>query len=359
MIELYIILTLLGFGYILKEKRDLFTSPTNIKKNLDPNEVPSYNNIYDSNAMEAAKLTEFEAATKSYQQSIGLEKDRVINREYIRSQLADMEIPADKFHKQTVQPFYRGTANTANQSTSHIMENFGALNTQDVLHLPKKEVEAFFQPENNVNNGNNVEKDFNEAASRYKTNVSNKQNNVLPFEQIRVGPGLNIKTVCPNTGGFHQFETADIVRKSVKTIDDMRVGNRVQETHVGQMIESVQKEKRRAEIKEISNRKPNTFFEMTEDMYFKTTGANLQPRQQSEFPKKETNRISSVEYVGNIYKNNRQNVNTENMMFKNSKKESKDCSELTTSLPYNPNKIHIVENYLAKRTRRLSHSSRT
>ena len=86
----------------------------------------------------------------------------------------------------------------------------------DVIFKHKKETKMFFKPEKNTEVfGQKVSRDI----SRYEPAVSATKNNILPFEQIKVGKGLNKSADQLSTDvGFH-----DSYRPAQKNVDQLRV----------------------------------------------------------------------------------------------------------------------------------------
>lgn len=106
-------------------------------------------------------------------------------------------------------PFYSSktygdtTSDTYNRNTSHVMETFTG--TSDVVFSHKRECENMFKPQKNLTNINGSQLLLNETnrSDRYTTSVTNQMHNVAPAPKEYVGPGLNIDSSQPATGGFH------------------------------------------------------------------------------------------------------------------------------------------------------------
>jgi hypothetical protein len=324
MIEVYVILTLLGLGYIMNQLKDPETIATDIRR-VNPSDVPSHNNVYHSTAMARAQQEEVSAATESYQKSVnGLTVDRVINRRHdlfsasadrktVSSQLAGVDIPQDQFIHNNMVPFYRGSLkeNTSSDVNVNILENYGALTSVNMTtYKKKKEVEPFFAPQMDIGNVFGTPNNVDKVQDRYTEALTSKQNNVLPFQQVRVGPGLN-QGFCANAvGGFQQFEVDELARSNIRSVDDLRVANKPRETFEGVTIESGIKMKLPGKIGQVKKNRPDTFYEQTSDMYFHTTGAFTKPMEQPEVPDKPTAREeTSSSYSGNVH-NAKLGINT-------------------------------------------------
>ena len=76
----------------------------------------------------------------------------------------------------------------------------------DPTWKPKRESEARFQPTpQNITSGGTAGNAPTYSAERQAASVSGVQNNILPFQQVRVGPGVGVDTSVPATDGFHSM----------------------------------------------------------------------------------------------------------------------------------------------------------
>ena len=124
----------------------------------------------------------------------------------------------EDFTHNNMVPFY-GT-NITQDTRAHNRAHDGVLELytgQFKLNRPqKKECGLFFKPVAGMTNiyGSHEKRDL----SRYKPNNTGKKHNELPFEQKRVGRGLNKGFTDKPSGGFHQT-----LRIMPKTIEQLRV----------------------------------------------------------------------------------------------------------------------------------------
>ena len=113
-----------------------------------------------------------------------------------------------------VMPFYTSgkTMNTNTDYKQRKMELFtgGMLEGESTLGTYRHKVEAEnmfgLNPQGRVSSGGTIGNAPGDAAlQKSRTINSQVQNNVLPTEQLRVGPGLGVGPDVAATGGFHQF----------------------------------------------------------------------------------------------------------------------------------------------------------
>ena len=177
------------------------------------------------------------------------------------------------------------SSNMLNKMTGRGRDNF-----------KKTEVSPFFKPEKNSGrfirgapNTNEFEKD--------RLQRSNMRKGELPFEQIKVGSGLGENYGNKPTGGFHQFETQEIIKP--KNIDQLRAKNNQKLTYKGMIIKGKAINNKRKNIGVVQKLKPEKFYLNSEDRYLKTTGAYLKNSNRLNFEAKYTNRTGSRHFMGN------------------------------------------------------------
>lgn len=280
MIELYVIVTLLGLGYILRENQIPETNDVLDQNDRLEEEIPSHINVYESKRVEVVQEDEIKRGKDHF--------------ETVKSKLSGMDI---SFTHNNMQPFYRGTLKHEMKSQGNILETYGTTSLDD-NRQPKREQENMFLPQQNINNINGMKNKTGVLQQRF--NPSLIQNNVLPFKQERIGPAIDSGFCATGNGGFQQFEIQEIARQNYYDVDKTRVLNNPKKTYEGRVLEGKHISKPTKEIS-IEKNRPDTYYEQTPDMYFKTTGANLKESKRPEFPdlKEETEReLTSTEYQG-------------------------------------------------------------
>ena len=301
MIEVYVIATLLGLGYIINKNKseEIVTSS---EKLMDKKSLPSGNNAYDSRRLNVVDNIQKQAAASAYGKSLE-DKSAVINRMkdvFVKSRLTDTVIPQKEFVHNNMTPFYRGSLkqNMNVDSSRHILESFGTLYDTEIVKK-KKEVSQLFEPTRDVTNPTGMKAQTDFMQSRYEN--SRIQNNTLPFEQVRVGPGLNQGYDGGPTGGFQQLELQNIVRP--KTVDELRILSKPKETYAGRIVDGI-REKKLGKIGELNKNRVSTYFEQGPERYMKTTGAFLKETLHPKYEAKPTTRMdTSKEYKGTAFGN--------------------------------------------------------
>jgi hypothetical protein len=152
-----------------------------------------------------------------------------------------------------------------------------------------------------------VHNNINDQAPQYLSQFERMerpkvQNNVLPSEPVRVGPGYNKndKFASSPSGGFQQNDMTHDAGL-YKSVDDLRTKNNPKSTYNGMVIPG-QKESKRAEQSKLRRNRVETFYEKDEEDLFKTTGAYTKEAMKPCIDVKNTARQeTTVEYKGAVH----------------------------------------------------------
>ena len=177
-----------------------------------------------------------------------------------------------------------------------LLDNYTGSGSQQ---FEKKEQGNLFKPEENVQNvyGNQNANDFYQS----RVNPSLRMNNVKPWEEERVAPGIN--KGYNNDGsliGFNSgMEARDLWRP--KTVDELRVDNNPKQSysldgHMGPALNPVKEE---GELGKTIKKTPDTYYINGPDKWFTTTGSVKEKTNRSENILADVNRDeTSSEYYG-------------------------------------------------------------
>lgn len=308
MIEVYAILTLLGLGYYLNQNK----SPASINpvQQINVNELPSQRTPYESNYVDTARKIEQAKANKMYQKSVvnnASDIPKVIPQIYkppiVKSKLTGQDIPVQDFVHNNMVPFFGSTIrqNLDPKANMSKLENFTGT-MDDSLYIPKREQEPLFKASKDHCYINGAPSQTDRLISHISVPVV--QNNVLPFKQIKVGPGLNQGYGSKPTGGYQQMDVQDIVRP--KTIDELRIGSNPKLTYKARMLDG-QKGALRGKVGKLEKNRVETYFENGPNRYFTTTGAVIKAQQHPKYEARDTSRQeTTTEYTGVAYHSQRQ-----------------------------------------------------
>lgn len=163
--------------------------------------------------------------------------------------------------------------------------------------IKKEGIAPLFAPQKNMNWVNGAPNNNDYLQSRMRSNITSKMNNTKPWEEIRVGPGLDKGYGVKGSGGFNSgLEARDKWRD--KTIDDLRVKTNPKVSYGGVILGPKGKNQRGIEGKMEKNR-PDTYFENTSDRWLTTTGLEKAQRARGTIILQPENRTSTTrEYYG-------------------------------------------------------------
>jgi hypothetical protein len=293
--EVYLALSLLGLGIYLNKdgivdrKRPLVNVPS---------QNPNANSIYDTKRFKKVLDTEQKLSDQIYEKrkindvQPPLEKITSNNFNKIDS-LTGEQISSENFNHNNMVPYFGGKVrqSTYEFANKPLLENFTGVGD---TFKNKREQKNMFNPSKdsgNINGSGNATDFYLE-----RTVTPTIRNNVLPFEQVRVGPGINNGYNAEPKGGFQQLDTRDYVMP--KTVDQLRVLSNPKTTFEGRVIAG-HKSLQRGKIGAVEKNLPEKYFENCPDRYFTTVGAYTRNTQRPKEIIRDTNRIDThKEYIG-------------------------------------------------------------
>lgn len=205
---------------------------------------------------------------------------------------------ANTFTHNNMVPFFgakiRGRGPNQNQAES-ILDN---MNGSGALQMRHTEQAPLFRPEENMQwaHGQPVNTDFYQS----RVNPGRAMNNVKPWQEERVGPGLGQGFTTEGSNGFNSGMEA---RNSwlPKTVNELRVDTNPKETfglinHEGPANSVI---KQSGILGNVYKFRPDTYFENGPDRYFTTTGQEKgQTLRSLEELKDQTRSETSAQYSG-------------------------------------------------------------
>jgi hypothetical protein len=318
--DLYASAALTGLGYALSKEHDQLYE-TERDAPINPNEKPSYRNMYRSDILVNTNMEELSRGSRMWNKSQNPIESGIVPRPAYADQFADPNFnqPLDtgSFESLSGQ-----VINTSEFKHNNMQKFIGMKEVEQFDDLDrgsarlekatgrgatiqrKSEVPCFFEPTSGFAyvNGMPSTTDF----LQDRTQIPRNRNNDFPIEKIHVGKGLGKGYTAEPSGGFQQAYSLDAVRP--RTVDELRVATKPRVTYelppqappgsqIGVSVDV-------SHIGEFGKNRPDKFYEQTEDMYLKTTGAirkdKLRPIQEV----KPTARVEShIQYEGNARNN--------------------------------------------------------
>jgi hypothetical protein len=173
--------------------------------------------------------------------------------------------------------------------------------------IKKREQGSLFKPQKNMSHVFGAPNVNNFVQERMQLNISDKQNNVKPWKEIRVGPGLNKGYSSEGSGGFNSSMQAR-EKMLPKTVDQLRTetnpkisyGTQTLGAYAGKGYTHATTQKHQGKIEK---NRPDTYFINTPDRWLTTTGASGEAQKnRATVMLKATNNIQS-EHFGNSNRN--------------------------------------------------------
>ena len=208
--------------------------------------------------------------------------------------------PLDKsnFKHNNMVPYFGGNARGIQNidGRESLLDNKQGSGSQQ---LRKQEQAPLFKPEENVNWSHGMPSSADFVQSRM--NPSTRINNVKPWKEEKVGPGLNLGYTNNGSGGFNSgMQARD--QWQPKTVDELRTATNPKMTfdlanHEGPALAPI---KNRGVMGKMEKYGPDTTFATGADRYLTTVGDEKRGAARSEHIQKAVSRPdTTTEYYGN------------------------------------------------------------
>lgn len=232
------------------------------------------------------------AATDRYFQEVVYEEQAEQDKNTYKSLTGEKVNARDMTHNNMV-PFFGSKVHQTNKYTESTLDNLNGSGSQ---HFSKKEQAPLFSPEENMRWEHGTPNTSNFIQSRM--NPSRQMNNVKPFQEVRVGPGLNQKDGVLGSGGFNSgLEARE--RWISKTVDELRTKTNPKVTYGGVVLGGKNPVTNRGIMGKMEKYRPDTYFINSPERYFTTTGIEKAQTARSQQIMPNENRIDTTrEYYG-------------------------------------------------------------
>ena len=171
------------------------------------------------------------------------------------------------------------------------------MNGSGAQYIKKQEIAPLFKPEENMQWGHGMPSTTDFVQSRINPSMS--MSNVKPFQELRVGPGLNQKDGVLGSGGFNSGMEAR-ERWISKTVDELRIKTNPKITYDGVMLGGKREVQNRGIMGKMEKHLPDTYYINTPERYFTTTGIEKGQTARSNMIMPTENReTTTTSYFGN------------------------------------------------------------
>ena len=212
--------------------------------------------------------------------------------------MSGQQIKKEDFQHNNMVPFFGGQIkglHNIDVNESILDNNQGAGSQQ----IRKQEQAPLFKPQKNVNWSHGMPSSADFMQSRM--NPSMAINNVKPWEEEKVAPGLNLGYTNNGSGGFNSgMEARDHWKP--KTVDELRAATNPKTSfnlanHEGPALAPI---KNRGIMGKMEKHAPDTTFATGAERFFTNVGAEKRSTTRSEHIEKAVNRPdTNLEYYGN------------------------------------------------------------
>ena len=210
--------------------------------------------------------------------------------------LTGEQMPLDNFSHNNMQPFF---GSTVKQRTFDLNSNESILDAKQGTGSQSFQKEArapLFAPSADMTWMNGAPNNSDFIQSRVV--AGRNMNNVKPWQEIRVGPGMDAGYSAAGSGGFNAGMAARD-QWAPKTVDELRTTNNPKLSYDG-MITGVKHYTTNRGIEgAVEKNRPDTFFINSPDRYLTTTGVEKKQMARGVQMVGNTNRVdTTTEYYG-------------------------------------------------------------
>ena len=234
------------------------------------------------------------ATDKYFQQSVYEEKAENDPTRY--TSLTGNDVPMAEMKHNNMVPFFGASVK---QNTRNLNNNESRLDNMigtGSQFISKREMAPLFKPQKNMQwaHGTPNTSDFIQS----RMNPSMSMNNVKPFQEIRVGPGLNQQGGVLGSGGYNAgMEGRE--RWIAKTVDELRTANNPKVTYGGVLLGAKRDVANRGIMGTMEKNRPDTYYINSPERYFTTTGIQKAQKARGIELLKPENRVTTTrEYYG-------------------------------------------------------------
>jgi len=312
MAEIAIPIVALGAMYIISNKKEKKKNPVeSFTQRSLPNTNPIVKNfpkdthgdvLNETNVQTYKGLknsTENYYLPENYKKALNNEQSNVGNFQ----SLTGNTINSSELEHNNMVPYF-GAKITQSTSDNRGYENLLDIYTGSGSQQNRKEgIAPMFKPESNMTHihGTPVNTDF--LQERQRSVLTSKMNNTKPWQEIRVGPGLNKGFSSEGTGGFNSGMNARSATMP-KNVDQLRSQTNPKVTYGGVTLgayagKGLTNASNKMMIGKMEKNRPDTSFEHGPGRWFTTTGGQKKQTVRSNIIMQPENRTTTTrEYFG-------------------------------------------------------------
>jgi len=311
MAEVAIPMAVLGVMYIIsnkdkeKEKKEAFSNAKLPNTHRPVVNYPKDNKKDILNETNVQTYQGYRNSTENYYQPTGYKKALELNEKKVgqfQSLTGETINPKGLEHNNMV-PFFgskitQGTGDKGHESLLDLYTGSGSQQNK------KEGIAPLFKPQANLSHVNGTPNQTDFIMERQRSVLTQKMNNVKPWEEINVGPGLGKGYTSEGSGGFNAGMEARNAHLP-KTVDQLRVSTNPKVTYSGQVLGAYVGKGGASSVNvetapKVFKNRPDTYFENSASRWLTTTGLEKAQKARSVVILQPENRTTTTrEYFGN------------------------------------------------------------
>ena len=212
-------------------------------------------------------------------------------------------IPSSSLQHNNMVPFFgsKVTQSTVSKGYEGLLDIYTGSGNNSVK---KEGIAPLFKPEAGLSHVYGTPNNTQYIQDRMKDNLTTKMNNVKPWQEIQVGPGLGKGYSSKGSGGFN----SGMEQRSKylpKTVDQLRASTNPKVTYGGQILgaysgNGLANPANKSMIGKVEKNRPDRHYENSADRWFTTTGLEKAQTARSAVILQPENRTTTTrEYFGN------------------------------------------------------------
>jgi len=307
MAEIAIPLAVLGGMYIISNKNNSKkeTFKSQINNYVSPPVINYPKEIRDDllNETNVQTYQGYKNKNENLYQPTGYKKALEINENKVGEiqSLTGNTIMSTEFEHNNMVPFFgsKVTQSSTDKGYEGVLDLYTGAGSQQ---NKKEGISPLFKPQRNMSHIHGTPVYTEQMRDRYSANITNKMNNVKPWKEIQVGPGLGKGFSSEGTGGFNAGMPLRNKKTLPKTVDELRASTNPKVTYAGQMLGAYKPQQQQSidTQPQLNKNRPDTSFEHGASRWFTTTGQEKAQTNRSKVILQPENRTTTTrEYFGN------------------------------------------------------------
>ena len=320
MAEVAIPIAVLGAMYIISNKNDNKRENYSNINNTLPNTKPIVKNFPKKNFDDLLNETNVQTYSgyknsneelykpHGYVESIrettrGNRSNNVKSEDARFKSLTGDSIPSSSLEHNNMVPFFgsKVTQSTVSKGYEGLLDIYTGSGSNSVK---KEGIAPLFKPEAGLSHVYGTPNNTQYIQDRMKDNLTTKMNNVKPWQEIQVGPGLGKGYSSKGSGGFN----SGMEQRSKylpKNVDQLRASTNPKVTYGGQILgaysgNGLANPANKSMIGKVEKNRPDRHYENSADRWFTTTGLEKAQTARSAVILQPENRTTTTrEYFGN------------------------------------------------------------